>query len=839
MTSSVSAAVSGPARSPALFARGPAAAHIDRLVRYGDLVEAQVRGLIDGKLTAVLVAGNTRDQLKKTASDFLSVFQRAIVTYAAQYRAQFGHLETLPEEKFRAEESSLAACIDEAMGLLHTISRDIGRARDHGVRGMIDRLVAATSRLRALDASAKRHTYATTPLSTNAAIASSQVRRFMGLMAGRSPIEIAGSYPDKAFMRTDRLRREHDIVGWDASKAKPGAVYVIAGNWDTTLFSAHTASRIARQMGVAKPVFSVSDITLAQHMVLAQSTDKTAMATIGVGDERTLAYAHFPKAASDDCFELARNLAIHYGAAREVYVVEAVTNAAEHRSLPYAPPLRTTLSEPELVSPTADTTWVAAKRTALQDKVDGKQTVVDLDAALFAEHTAWPLAVGAATALGHRPKTSMLGAAMMTVGFKTSTDPLFTATNAASSTLISSHGVDRKRTGAPTLVTAEEQAAYEDFNARLAKKYPDLAFMLSDPEAFLAEMRARYAAQMKLTPADPYLFDYSEIGLPVLEKMFTSLSKRIPKLEAAVGKTMGQAKRRDLELGLKYYRELAVEIAHHTTNGHISYRRLHELSFFFSRAIGHFDISGVSIFKRALLQIDRGQQGYAPLPLDEEYQLFVDNKFSIFNKPTYINGFKTVQAWFETQFAKTSELAMVSVPTVSDLGTDIFHRLAWYPIHMMGVAHDGPIPADGFLRPGGDFWNHDMRHASIILSEMVKYVDQHKLTPEQLEKIRKASDVWYEGYRKRLKEVHDPKLKRAISMTYFNLHHEQGFPLAPSSYVKAHEGLHLSKALGKMLAISGQADKIKGGSFSEVEKAYEWLVDYWRTVEADEQAILN
>ncbi len=122
---------------------------------------------------------------------------------------------------------------------------------------------------------------------------------------------------------------------------------------------------------------------------------------------------------------------------------------------------------------------------------------------------------------------------------------------------------------------------------------------------------------------------------------------------------------------------------------------------------------------------------------------------------------------------------------------------------------------------------------------MVKYVDKHNLTPQQLEKIRKASDVWYAGYRDRMKDVHDPKLKRAIAMTYFNLHHEQGYPLAASSYAEAHNGLHLAKALGIMLAISGQADKFKGGTMKEVSKAYEWLVDYWRTVEADEQAILK
>ncbi len=63
---------------------------------------------------------------------------------------------------------------------------------------------------------------------------------------------------------------------------------------------------------------------------------------------------------------------------------------------------------------------------------------------------------------------------------------------------------------------------------------------------------------------------------------------------------------------------------------------------------------------------------------------------------------KLVRTWFEEQIAKTDELTLISVPTTLDLGTDIFHRLAWYPIHMMGIAVDKPIPADGFLRPAGD-----------------------------------------------------------------------------------------------------------------------------------------
>ncbi len=273
-----------------------------------------------------------------------------------------------------ADETKFAASTDVAMRVLHDISREIPEASQRDVRRMVDRLVDATAGLRALEGVGRRTRVDPSSVLAGGIGPLTSLRTTFAALTGDSPLSYAAKYPDSAFMRPERLRRDHDLVGWDCSKAKPGAVYVIAGNWESSLFSGFTASRIAKRMNVASPVVA-ADLETVKNKLTAQPSNVTAMAAVGVREGNALNYAHFPKVAPSQAFELARQLAAHYGGTREVYVTCALSNDREHRTLPFAPPLRTELSEPELVSPTADGAWVAAKRTAFQNACDGQQTV--------------------------------------------------------------------------------------------------------------------------------------------------------------------------------------------------------------------------------------------------------------------------------------------------------------------------------------------------------------------------------------------------------------------------------------------------------------------------------
>jgi hypothetical protein len=398
-------------------------------------------------------------------------------------------------------------------------------------------------------------------------------------------------------------------------------------------------------------------------------------------------------------------------------------------------------------------------------------------------------------------------------------------------------------------ITAEETAAYEARNAKTARgKYPTLEKVLQDPDAFVQDMRGRFAAQKAKTPDTPYLFDVGDYATPVLKQMSEGLDAEIALLTKELKdlKAEGQMlpdflsrkdeMRRDLQLGIDHCKALKAEVSGHADKGELSYRRMQELSYHVSQALGVFDYDDLNLRDRGFLLIDQYLMGVETPNIQELVRRYEANEFTVFQKDPNVEGFKMVQKPFEDAFLNTEEMEMVVLPTMEHLGPAPFMRLSSYDLFLVGVAAD-PVAADGFVRPGGDFWTHDIRHSSSIFGRRKMYEVEHQMSEPQVRKMQKKIDVWRAELDEARKAIPDKELRYAIGFFMFNYHHDRGYPMVPSSY-KMDDVDHVSKLLYMMLKVSDQKIGFENPT-KTLKKAYGWLREFWMDKLPEEQAILG
>lgn len=388
-------------------------------------------------------------------------------------------------------------------------------------------------------------------------------------------------------------------------------------------------------------------------------------------------------------------------------------------------------------------------------------------------------------------------------------------------------------------ITAEEKAAYQANNAEMAARYPGLAMVLQDPDAFLETMRGRFEEQKALSPDDPYSFDFSEYGVPFLEKLVPVLAKEIAEVETELERlddgqycfpawmTGKGAEIDDHKVALQFLNELKTESASHVEKGTVSYRRLQELGHFASHALGHFDHGKLPLGQKLFLEVDRRIEGHQDVGIQEQYDLFKENKFTVFQKTPASKGYARVEKRYVDGFQNPDKLEMLNLPCLEELENDIFDRMMNHQIYIAGVTGD-PIPADGFVRPGGDFWLHDVRHNSAIFVERQEYFARNGMNEMQVAKLDKRSEVWYRELRAELATIEDKGLKGACEMVSFNFHHDRGHVMVPSNYRKSGAGL-VPRALHAALKLSGQGQAYGVGveKLPNLDVAHKWLQSFW------------
>ncbi len=404
-------------------------------------------------------------------------------------------------------------------------------------------------------------------------------------------------------------------------------------------------------------------------------------------------------------------------------------------------------------------------------------------------------------------------------------------------------GIRQGRPGQRVSGTRPE-AASRELAKPLLVRYPGLEKLIRSPDRYLRRMKGRFAAQRRRDPTHPYAFDYTEVGLPVLTEIRDNLRGRLGPLQRAAQEQRSKARRklfpklaqrrmRQLDVAIEYLEALEAEVSAAIEDGRVTYQNTYEICYFFSRAIGHFDIKSVNWRDRLLLPIDRKLLGYEQLPIEREYQQYRERRFTVFQNDSANQSIQRDSVYFDQAFSNPKALETLFVPTTYSLGSDILTRLVNHDIYLMEITFK-PVSADGFTRPSGDFLNHDLRHAAQIYAKRKDYAQD--LAPRVTKLLRAKMDVWNLEAQREMAKVTDPDLRAAIKFFYFSYHHDRGYPMVPTSYLlpKTDNVANLKYLMKKL---SNQPL-----SFSHPKKnlarAYTWLRAFWLARLDEENAIV-
>lgn len=362
-------------------------------------------------------------------------------------------------------------------------------------------------------------------------------------------------------------------------------------------------------------------------------------------------------------------------------------------------------------------------------------------------------------------------------------------------------------------------------NFEMEQKYQSLKFLIENPDGFIKIIEDRFKQQKITNPKDPYGFDYSEIGIPLIKDIRADLMswKRELYLDANTN-YLNPFRRKNLLTIIKFTEELLFEANFYLEANSVSYRNLIEFSYFYTRIRGILDIEKHTIFEKIYLFIDRRINGNAQYAVEKELELYRKRQFRVFQKMSFSSGFSKSSKVFKDIFSNLDELTTIWVPTNAALERDIFLRLMNKKINIIGVTAE-PILADGVKRPPGDFWNHDVRHESGKLYESGQYIEKNAVSPQKFEKVSKLSDKWLVELNKEIDRVQNQDLKEAIKLQIFNFHHDRGYPLIPSVYLNYRYD-NITLFLYFFQKSSGE-----GVSFKEPVKnlkaADKWLREFW------------
>jgi len=375
---------------------------------------------------------------------------------------------------------------------------------------------------------------------------------------------------------------------------------------------------------------------------------------------------------------------------------------------------------------------------------------------------------------------------------------------------------------APVVRVVSDAQVRASLNAPLAKDFPRLHPVLSDPDAFFATMSQRFDRQRRITPNDPYQFDYSEIGMPLVKDMRSSLGKRRDELAA------NQAiPAREREIAAQHLQELSAQADGYIKHGSISYRTLIEFSHFYTRAVGQFDKRGFSLHDREFLKFDEHLQGFAGRGAEAEYADYRLNRFSLFqkDKKSGNDSFKEAEGPFVDAVWNPHALQTLLVPTNEPLSQHLLMRLANRNISIVGVSSDAVL-ADGFRRPPGLFWVHDLRHQSDQFYRRQVYLREHGISGGDVESYNRLLDRFYYELHEEVSALPEGALKEALKLSTFNFHFDRGYPMMPSAFLDHRKdaitlGLYVAEKFG------GQGVKFKA-PIRNLSHAHDWLEAFWQ-----------
>jgi hypothetical protein len=379
-----------------------------------------------------------------------------------------------------------------------------------------------------------------------------------------------------------------------------------------------------------------------------------------------------------------------------------------------------------------------------------------------------------------------------------------------------------------------------------------LAFLLEDPDRFIDQMNARFEKQKGVHPDNPYGFDYSEVGVPMMAYMKTGITKKIEALngileeksKAGALQKLGASLRRyptkEVKIALRYLDDLSREADGYLRKRSVSYEQMIHFSNFYSRAIGHFDQRKQNFLKRLLLKGDNLTGGYKQLSIEDEYSMYLKKDYRLFQQGTFSLEKQGPKDSYSEAFTDQQKLRAILVPTNAELDYDVLMRLmSRHQVSLIGITYE-PTLADGVLRPAGQFWFHDIRHEAMKFFKKTAYILKHHLDekPEKLKMLNLLSDQWNEELEQSTEKIKDPELRETVRFLAFNFHHDYGNPTIPSVYMdwKGDFNIYLLYVASKL---SGQDVAKYGRPLRNIAQAKKWMRDFWSARAAQENALLS
>jgi hypothetical protein len=228
--------------------------------------------------------------------------------------------------------------------------------------------------------------------------------------------------------------------------------------------------------------------------------------------------------------------------------------------------------------------------------------------------------------------------------------------------------------------------------------------------------------------------------------------------------------------------------------------------------------------------------GYSKASISQEYDRYKNNDFQLFRKPAGSSGIEMASESYEKGMFDPEKFELASLPVATSLGPGVFMQLLPHDVFLMGITPE-PESADGFNRPGGDFYLHDARHASSIFAKRKIYEKTHNLSEPQIAKLETLQSVWKQEMVEEKKKIEDKELSYAIGFLSFNHHHDRGIPQLPSSFLAEDHG-GIADKLYLALKLSGQPIGFDNPR-ETLNKAYSWLQNFWLERLPQEEKVLS
>ncbi|GEM_PF-6100037 len=382
---------------------------------------------------------------------------------------------------------------------------------------------------------------------------------------------------------------------------------------------------------------------------------------------------------------------------------------------------------------------------------------------------------------------------------------------------------------------------YRHRNDVLSKRYPKLAFVFNDPELFINTMKERFEQQKKLTPEDPRLFNFPEAAATMHEikedlglfraELINQLQFHKKSLRNQIAHSLLNKRSSPVETinkVLRYVGKVERDIQHMVDSNTYPYRDTIYTLYYYSRIRGFFQFKELNTYYQISKYLDMNMHGYRRLDIDAELRLYKvkDSPIVQVRSGKIATEFRLAELPFRRAFERKDTLEYVIIPSVQALGSSAFLHVLPHNLHFLGATNT-PVAADGFKRPGGLFWMHDVRHEADRYMKINAYRKAQNLSKKQDEQMTLLMHQWQAEFLNMKNSIQDHNLKAAVEHYHFYTHHDVGVPMIPSMFLNHHmNGVKVYYAFLLHKKWSGQGPEYKQW-VQTTRQAQKVLTKFW------------